>query len=99
MPDPLELPKTLKKHWRVKIYDNERLEEPHLTIIGPGGKRWRLGVRDKVFLDPGGKWKDIEPELKTFIENEQNRKKYCAAWDAKHPNNPVPGEKEEDDGD
>jgi len=37
--------------WKVKIRGNERLEEPHVTIIGPDGAAYRLGLCSWAFMD------------------------------------------------
>ena len=45
MPDPIELPRKLKAQgWKVKVYDNERLEPPHLTLICRE-RVWRIGLQ------------------------------------------------------
>jgi hypothetical protein len=94
MPHELDLPKRLKaKGWKVKIREKERLEPPHVTIIC-GKKEWRVGLRDKTFLvPPGGKWADIDDEVRDLIEN--NWKSLQNAWDKKYPSNPI-SSKEED---
>jgi hypothetical protein len=59
MPFILTLTRNLAKAgWKVKIHDNERLEEPHITIYKKM-KKWRLGLRDKSFLDKGAAWSQI----------------------------------------
>jgi hypothetical protein len=99
MPDPIELPRKLKaRGWKVKVYDNERLEPPHLTLICRE-RVWRIGLRDKDFMvPPGGRWRDIDPEVKAILDDEEQWKALCDAWDAKHPTNPVSSEEDEDDG-
>ena len=95
MPDPIQLPKKLRAQWRIKIYDNERLEPPHVTLIGPSGRVWRIGLREKEFMvPPGGRWRDIDSEVRTILEGQWQT--LCDAWDAKHPPNPVSNEEEED---
>jgi hypothetical protein len=88
MPDPIKLSKALRDAgWKVKVYSNERLEPPHVTILCRG-KVWRFNLREKVFMvPPGGKWGDIDPKVKDLVEKEW--KTLCNAWNAKHPSNPV----------
>lgn len=99
MPDPIRLPKKLRDQgWKIKIYDNERLEPPHLTLICRE-KVWRIGLRDKDFIvPPGGRWKDIDPDVKKILDDKDDWQTLCDAWDAKHPTNPVSSEEGEDDG-
>jgi len=98
MADPIELPKKLKAQgWKVKVYDNERLEPPHLTLICRE-QVWRIGLRDREFVvPPGGRWKEIDPDVRAILEREWQT--LCDAWDEKHPTNPVSSEEDEDDGD
>lgn len=97
MPDPIELPRKLKAQgWKVKVYDNERLEPPHLTLICRE-RVWRIGLREKDFMvPPGGRWRDIDPEVRVILEEQWET--LCDAWDAKHPTNPVSSEEVKDDG-
>jgi hypothetical protein len=88
MPHDLELVRTLKKAgWKVKIYDRERLEPPHITILLKN-RSWRLSLRDRSFLDAGDSWIPIDKRVKTAIEAawEDLQK----AWDRMYPDNPVP---------
>lgn len=91
----LPLPRRLaKKHWKVRVYHNERLEPPHVTILWKY-RKWRLGLRDGAFLEAGDQWGDIDPELRAFIEaNWSQLQEKC---DRFHPANPVQP-KQDDDG-
>lgn len=97
MPDPIELPKKLKAQgWKAKVYDNERLEPPHLTLICRE-RVWRISLREKDFMvPPGGRWRDIDPAVRAILEEQWET--LCDAWDAKHPTNPVSSEEDEGDG-
>lgn len=54
MADPIRLPRKLREQgWKVKIYDNERLEPPHITLICRE-RVWRVGLRERDFLVPPG---------------------------------------------
>jgi hypothetical protein len=87
MPFNLPLPDALKAQgWRVKIFDKERLEPPHVTVIGRTG-RWRIGLRDMEFLDKKPPPSDVPDEvLEQIIEHLETLKK---EWDAKYPENPI----------
>lgn len=54
MPFELDLPRRLKaRGWKVKIFEKERLESPHVTIyLKRGDRAWRVGLRDGVFIVP-----------------------------------------------
>ena len=87
MPYNLDLPEDLKQAgWKVKIYDKERLEPPHVTILKKV-RAWRLSLRDGTFLDPSDKWSQIDKVLKELVEEEWDN--LCEAWDRIHPTNPV----------
>ena len=97
MPNPIELPRKLREQgWKVKVYDNERLEPPHITLRCRE-KVWRIGLREKEFMvPPGGRWRDIDPEVSAILDRKWQT--LCDAWDAKHPTNPVSSVEVEDDG-
>ncbi|HZK81400.1 MAG TPA: hypothetical protein VFC46_10045 [Humisphaera sp.] len=50
MPYSLPLPKKLGTIWKIKIWDNEILEEPHVTVLRKDTK-WRYGLRRRDFMD------------------------------------------------
>ena len=86
MPFNLILSRALAKAgWKVKIRDQERLEEPHVTVIRGTGA-WRIGLRNRGFLD-AGKWKEFPHALRRAIE--ENWEVLSKEWDALYPNNPV----------
>jgi hypothetical protein len=88
MADPIVLPKKLSSQgWKIKLYDNERLEPPHITVYCRE-KVWRIGLRQGEFLvPPGGRWRDIDPEVKRILD--AHWKDLQIAWDRKHPSNPI----------
>src|SRR3954447_5804638 len=98
MPFDLPLPKKLRAEgWKVKIREKERVEPPHVTVMHKADE-WRLGLRDKQLLvPPGGRLKDINPGVMQMIEVHWQR--LIGAWDARYPENPVSGAKDEADGD
>jgi len=97
MADPIELPKRLKaRGWKAKVYDNERLEPPHITLICRE-RVWRIGLRERDFMfPPGGRRRDIDPEVRAILE--ERWETLCDAWDEKHPTNQVSSAEGEDDG-
>lgn len=91
----LNLPRGLRQQrWKVKIYDRERLEPPHVTIKC-GARTWRLGLRDGEFLDPGAKWQQIDPQVRALIL--EHWPELQREWDRMYPDNPVPCTEEGDD--
>ncbi len=87
MPYKLPLPPVLQNAgWQVKIYDAERLEPPHITIIQKG-ETWRLSLRDRSFLDKDQKWSQIHRDVRAAIE--ENWDKLIEGWNELHPGNPV----------
>lgn len=93
MPFSLPLPKKLKVLWKIKIFDNEILEEPHVTILRKEEK-WRYGLRRRGFLesepDPAG----VPQEIVDLIEVHYDE--LCRQWDLLFPTNPVASEDGDD---
>ncbi len=71
--------------WRLKIRDNEYVEEPHVTLIGK--ETWRISLRTGDCLDrippPAG----IPRELAYIIK--KNLSTYARFWNAEYPDNPA----------
>jgi hypothetical protein len=88
MPFDLDVPWALKKAgWKVKIFDKEALEPPHVTILR-GPDKWRYGLREgRLLVPPGGSPKDIPPGVWNAIEGNLDQLK--AAWDRMFPTNVV----------
>lgn len=87
MPYSLPLPNRLAG-WKVKIFDNERLEDPHLTILFKH-RHWRLGLRDGKFIDRGDAWNQIDEGVRKEIQQKRNWQKLKAEWNRIHPQNPT----------
>ncbi len=98
MPYELVLPKKLKaRGWKVKIREKERLEPPHVTVFH-GENLWRISLRDWDFLlPPGGRWKEIDDELRVLLGDETRREELRDAWNRIYPSNPVSSQGEDDD--
>lgn len=90
----LDLPAPLPSDgWKVKIWDKERLEPPHVTVFH-GRRIWRLGLRSRSFLvPPGGSWKEIDDRVRATVE--ANWQLLCDTWDAMYPSNPVAVDEED----
>lgn len=94
MPYNLPLPRKLKALWKIKIFDNEILEEPHVTVLRKDVK-WRYGLRSRAFLDKEPDPGDVPQEVLDLIE--ANYDELCRQWDQLFPTNPVAGEDDDDD--
>jgi hypothetical protein len=88
MADPVRLPVKLRNQgWKVKVYDRERLEPPHVTLICRE-RVWRITLQEWSFMSPpGGTWREIDDQVHTFLD--AHRQELIEAWDRKHPDNPV----------
>ncbi len=87
MPTELRISTHLKRQgWKVKIFDKERLEEPHVTIMFKTTK-WRLALRSLDFLNDSPNPSSIPEDLLGEIED--NHDWLNSKWDAKYPENPV----------
>lgn len=95
MPFSLSLKEVLRKAgWQVKIYDAEGPEEPHVSIFRRG-KKWRVSLRTGNFLYPGGKWSEIDDDVKAAIQRGWSTLQ--AEWDRLHGMiNPVSSDKKKD---
>lgn len=72
--------------WKVKIFDREIREPPHVTIIRRLDK-WRLDLRQKTFMDRRPNPSDVPKSLLQIIESHWVL--LCQQWDAMYPTNPV----------
>jgi hypothetical protein len=68
MPYDLPLPRRLASSWRVKIYDNERLEVPHITIV-KGRESWRINLRTMEFMDDEPAPKEVHKDVMRAVED------------------------------
>lgn len=89
MPSELDLPAHLKNQgWKVKIFDKERLEPPHVTILRKT-YRWRLDLRSGFFLDASPNPDDVSAELVSYVKEPKKWKSLQEQWDARYPTNRV----------
>ncbi len=87
-------PRLASQRWKVKIWDNEIRESPHLTIICKTSK-WRWGLRERAFLDTEPDPSLVPQEVMDVINAQYTS--LCNEWDGVHPGNPVFGAKENED--
>jgi len=99
MPFELKLPKRLKaEKWKVKIRDQERVEDPHVTVLRNNDQVWRIALRTLDFLvPPGGSWKEIDGGVEKAIRD--NWEVLRTAWDRMYPENPISSQSNEGDSD
>lgn len=87
MPYNLNLPQKLTNEgWKVKIFQNEGPESPHVTIIHRKNM-WRWGLRERRFLDKAPLPKHVSKTLVKYVE--EHRDALVAQWDQIYPENPV----------
>ena len=89
MPHDFDIPKRLADQgWRVKVFDKEVVEPPHVTVIFRT-RRWRFGLRTGRFLDRVPPAREVPKELWEWLR--AHRDELAAAWDRMYPHNPVRG--------
>jgi len=87
VPFNLPLPVVLSNAgWKVKIFDREIREPPHVTIIRKLDK-WRIDLRTRTFMDARPKPSDVPDEVLQIIGH--NWALLCQQWDEMYPTNPV----------
>ena len=87
MPYELKLPLLWSnQRWKVKVYDSEGPEEPHVSILRRNWT-WRVGLRSFEFLDRLPDGKDVPRKLLDLVRS--HSQELQNAWDALHPANPV----------
>jgi len=72
--------------WKAKIREDERNEEPHVSIIFKLWT-WRLSLRTGEFLDSTPPPRNVPVELVEWIWSQ--RELLRARWDEKYPENVV----------
>jgi len=94
MPYDLPLPPKLAKRWRVKIYDSERLEPPHVTVV-KGRTSWRINLRTREFMDNQPPPREVHKDVIQAVRDHWRRLQQ--EWNQIHPDNPVEVEEAADD--
>ena len=95
MPYDLPLPPPWwAQGWRAKIFENERLEEPHVTVLAPSRVRaWRVSLRTAAFMTPpGGRRREVPAPIRRCLR--RNWRALQREWDCMYPGNPVGGRHE-----
>ena len=87
MPEKIDVPSRFKRHWGYKIYDNEEIEPPHVTINGTGGDVWRWKLREKDFFNEPPPPRKLPKEIRDDIPTKWDEMSY--KWNKLHPDNPV----------
>lgn len=85
-----------KRGWKAKIRDRERVEPPHVTILFRM-QSWRLGLRERDFLDthPDSSLVPaaiVDHLLSETIPQGETTSRYgrvVAEWNRLYPENPV----------
>lgn len=96
MPYVLRISKALRKAgWTVKVYDREGPETPHVTIRCKA-KTWRVSLRGREFLFPGGTRGELPDELWETLTADVVWQEMERYWDARNPHNPVTSEESEE---
>ena len=72
--------------WKIKIFDREWGEEPHLNFMHRLSK-WRWGLRRRDFMERTPNPREVPTELVEFAL--RNLPRIIEAWDECHPHNPV----------
>lgn len=93
MPFSLRLPDAWAKlGWKAKIREDERNEEPHVSILFKL-RTWRLSLRTGEFLDSDPPPRNVPRELAEWVW--KSRALLREQWDEKYPENVVFSTKEE----
>jgi hypothetical protein len=87
-------PELTQARWKVKIFDKENREPPHVTIVR-GRDKWRINLRTMSFMDERPTPRKVVSEVIQAIRENWNL--FCAEWDEIHPENPVERTDNEDD--
>lgn len=87
MPFALRIEPSASQEWKVKIFDVEGPEEPHVTIYRRASARWRMDLRTGRLMDREPRPRDLPAGLLAAVLAELDQLR--AAWDRLHPANPV----------
>ncbi len=93
---PFNLPlsaRLARARWKVKIFDKEHREPPHVTIIR-GTEKWRINLRTCAFMDRYPPERSVDEGVIEAITDNWNLLK--ERWDQIHPDNPIEGADDED---
>ena len=85
-------PQPKKARWKVKVFDKENREPPHVTIVR-GVQKWRMNLRTGEFMDRSPSPRGVDEEVIAAIQ--ENWETLIEQWDQIHPDNPVEGADDE----
>ncbi len=88
--------RSLAASWKVKIRDDERGEEPHVSVIFKGSAVYRFGLRRRTFLDREPDPRAVPREIVDLILARLDE--LVAGWNQMYPENPVWSPGDDDDG-
>ena len=77
-----------KRGWKAKIRDRERVEPPHVTVLFKT-HAWRLGLRERDYLDSRPDPADVPPAITDHLLSADVFRQIVEAWDRLYPHNPV----------
>lgn len=77
-----------RRGWKAKIRDRERVEPPHVTVLFKT-RAWRLGLRERDYLDARPDPADVPPPVTDHLLSAAVFPTVVAAWDRLYPHNPV----------
>ncbi len=87
MPYELHLEPWASQGWKVKIFDVEGPEDPHVTIYRRASFRWRLNLRDGVLMDREPPARGLPKGLLAALLEHLDELR--VEWDKRHPDNAV----------
>jgi hypothetical protein len=87
VPYELRLEPWASQGWKVKIFDVEGPEDPHVTIYRRASARWRLNLRNGLVMDREPPERDLPRGLLGAVRGHLDVLRI--EWDMRHPRNPV----------
>ena len=95
MPYSLTLEPWASQEWKVKIFDLEGPEDPHVTIYRRTSLRWRVNLRTGELMDMKPPPRGLPAGLLDAVLTRFDELR--SAWDRLHPDNPVAGTSDDDE--
>jgi hypothetical protein len=96
VPFELRLPNlALAQSWKLKVRENERNEEPHVSVIFKGSAVYRYGLRRRGFLDTAPDPRLVPDEIVAFIV--EHLDEFITNWDRMYPENPCSSTGDDDE--
>jgi hypothetical protein len=96
LPFELRLPNpVLAQVWKLKVRENERTEEPHVSVIFKGAAVYRYGLRSRAFLETSPDPRLVPDEIVAFIL--EHLDEFTTNWDRMYPENPCSSTRDGDE--